>query len=173
MLAMPIMMGMDIFMGTAEIRFIIKQLGGRNAPLLQVLLAVQDAAPQRYLSEEAVNEIARLLEISRCRVYSTASFYSEISLEPRGIHLIRVCTNAPCENAGKQEIQEAIERELGITVGQTTTDGLFTLESVNCLGACFMSPAIKVDDTLYGNLTTESVVSVLDSFRKEQCHGCK
>lgn len=160
-------------MGTAEIRFIIKQLGEKKAPLLQVLLAVQDATPGRYLSEEAVNEIARILEVSRCRVYSTASFYSEISLKPRGLHLIRVCTNAPCENAGKEEILNTIERELGVTVGQTTQDGQFTLESVNCLGACFMSPAIKVDDTLYGNLTPESVVSVLNSFRKEQCYECK
>jgi NADH:ubiquinone oxidoreductase subunit E len=159
-------------MGTAEIKFIIKQLGEKKAPLLQVLLAVQDAAPGRYLSEEAVNEIARILEVPRSRVYSTASFYSEISLKPRGLHLIRVCTNAPCENAGKEEIQNTIERELGITVGETTKDGLFTLESVNCLGACFMSPAIKVDDTLYGNLTPESVVSVLHSFRKEQCYEC-
>ncbi|MDF2512577.1 MAG: iron hydrogenase [Herbinix sp.] len=159
-------------MGTAEIKFIIKQLGEKKAPLLQVLLAIQDATPGKYLSEEAVNEIARILEVSRCRVYSTASFYSEISLKPRGLHLIRVCTNSPCENAGKEEIHNAIEQELGITIGQTTPDGIFTLESVNCLGACFMSPAIKVDDTLYGNLTPESVVSVLNSFRKEQSYGC-
>ena len=81
--------------------------------------------------------------------------------------MIRVCTNAPCENAGKAEVLRAIENELGISLGQTTKDGLFTLESVNCLGACYMSPAIKVDDTVYGNLTGEEVASILSDLYEE------
>ncbi|NTV91445.1 MAG: NAD(P)H-dependent oxidoreductase subunit E, partial [Clostridiales bacterium] len=85
------------------VRDIVAQYGNEAAPLLQVLLEVQDNNPQRYVSEEEINAIARFMNISRSRVYSTASFYSEISLKPRGIHLIRVCINAPCENAGKAE----------------------------------------------------------------------
>jgi len=154
-------------MKNMDVQSIIHQFGSDKALLLQVLLAVQDANPQKYLSEEAVNQIAEILKISRSRVYSTASFYSEISLQPRGIHIIRVCTNAPCENAGKALIQKAIEQELGITVGQTTPDGLFTLESVNCLGACYMSPAIKIDDTIYGDLVPEKVASIISNLRKE------
>lgn len=147
------------------IKNIVEQLGSDKAPLLQVLIEVQDSSPQKFLSEDAVNEIAQHLNISRCRVYSTASFYSEVSLKPRGYHLIRVCTNAPCENAGKVEIQKAIEKELGITVGETTKDALFTLESVNCLGACYMSPAIKVDDKIYGNLSTTDAVAIIRNIR--------
>lgn len=154
-------------MSLTTVKDVIKQMENDKVPLLQVLLAVQDTSPNRYISEEAVNEIAHLLNISRSRVYSTASFYSEISLKPRGIHLIRVCTNAPCENAGKAEIQKALERELGVGIGQTTSDGLFTLESVNCLGACYMSPAIKVDDKIYGNLTPMDAVSIIRSLREE------
>jgi NADH:ubiquinone oxidoreductase subunit E len=153
-------------MKPVAIKNIITELGVKKAPLLQVLLAVQEANPQKFLSENAINEIAQLLGLSRCRVYSTASFYSEISLKPRGFHLIRVCTNAPCENAGKADILKSLEQELAITVGQTTSDGLFTLESVNCLGACYMSPAIKVDDTIHGDLTPEAVISIIHSLRK-------
>lgn len=154
-------------MSSVDIYNIVNEIGIDKAPLLQVLLAVQDANLQKYISEDAVNEIALLLKISRCRVYSTASYYSEISLKPRGIHIIRVCTNAPCENAGKAEILKAIEQELNITVGQTTYDGLFTLESVNCLGACYMSPAIKVDDKIYGLLTPKEAISIIRSLSKE------
>jgi NADH-quinone oxidoreductase subunit E len=154
-------------MNNMDIQKIIRQFEKNRAPLLPVLLAVQDASPQNYLSEEAVNEIARILKVSRSRVYSTASFYSEISLQPRGIHIVRVCTNAPCENAGKAFVLKAIETELGITVGQTTADGLFTLESVNCLGACYMSPAMKVDDTVYGDLVPEKAAGIIRNLRKE------
>jgi NADH:ubiquinone oxidoreductase subunit E len=134
--------------------------------LLQVLLAIQDASPENYVSEEAVNEIAHLLGISRSRVYSTASFYSAISLKPRGRHIVRVCINAPCENAGKQAVLAALEGELGVSLGGTTADGLFTLEGVSCLGACYMSPAIKIDNALYGDLTAETAVAVVRRYRE-------
>ncbi|NLI92102.1 MAG: NAD(P)H-dependent oxidoreductase subunit E [Peptococcaceae bacterium] len=158
-------------MSSTIVQDIIHQHGGDKALLLQVLLAVQDADPQKYLSEESVNEIARILEIPRSRVYSTASFYSEISLQPRGIYLIRVCTNAPCENAGKALVLQAIEKELGIGAGQTTSDGIFTVECVNCLGACYMSPAIKVNDVIYGDLTPEKAVKIIAELRKEYQDG--
>lgn len=136
------------------------------AGLLQVLLAVQDANPRNYVSEEDIQQIAGDLDCSRCRVYSTASFYDEISLTPRGENIIRVCTNAPCENAGKKEILRALEKQLQISIGGTTKDQKFTLESVNCLGACFMSPAIKINDRIYGNLTPEEVPGILDLYTK-------
>lgn len=154
-------------MSSVSVSNIVSRFKPGNIPLLQVLLSVQEANPQKFVSENDVNEIARKLNVSRGRVYSTASFYSEISLKPRGRHLIRICINAPCENAGKEEITRTLVRELGIQIGQTTVDGLFTLESVNCLGACYMSPAIKVDDTVYGNLTPESVMSIIHNLRKE------
>lgn len=154
-------------MSIAGIYAIINRMGGEKAPLLQVLLSVQDLSPLNYISEEAVNAVAHYMKIPRSRVYSTASFYSEISLKPRGAHLIRVCANAACENEGKEEISKAIEREIGAIAGQTSPDGLFTLESVSCLGACYMSPAIKVDDTVYGHMTPEEAVSIIRSIREE------
>jgi len=141
----------------------------KNA-LLQILLSVQDADPRNYVSEENINQIAQMLNLSRSRVYSTASFYSEISLNPRGFHLIRVCTNAPCDNDGKAGILKAIEKTLGIRIGETTKDDMFTLESVNCLGACYMSPAIKIDDQVYGNLTPKETISILKSIMEADEH---
>ena len=137
-------------------------------PLLQVLLEYQSANPQNYISEKDVNNIARELKLSRSRVYSTASFYSEISLSPRGRHVIRICCNAPCENAGKAEIERAIGTELNISVNETTGDGEFTLESVNCLGACYMSPAMKIDDEIYGNLTAAEAVNIIRGIRENE-----
>ena len=145
---------------------IINNMEGRQA-LLQILLAVQDASPENYVSEDAVNDIAYMLNVSRSRVYSTASFYSVISLKPRGRHIVRVCINAPCENAGKKEIVEVLEDQLGIRLGETTADKQFTLEGVSCLGACYVSPAIKIDDTLYGDLTPELVVAILREYQEE------
>lgn len=138
----------------------------RNHTLLPVLLEYQKANPRNYISEVDVKEIAKKLNLSKSRVYSTASFYSEISLAPRGKHLIRICCNAPCENAGKEAIHRAISDKLGICVNETTEDGLFTLEIVNCLGACYMSPAMKIDDQIYGNLTPESAVGIIQGMEK-------
>jgi NADH:ubiquinone oxidoreductase subunit E len=157
------------FMSTlqAAVQDIVGVLGAEKGGLLQILLAVQDASPESYVSEDAINEVAHLLNISRSRVYSTASFYSVISLKPRGRHIVRVCINAPCENAGKQEIVAVLEDQLGVKLGQTTRDGLFTLEGVSCLGACYMSPAVKIDNELYGELTPDMVPGIINRYRKE------
>ncbi|MBP2655220.1 MAG: putative hydrogenase (Fe-only hydrogenase) (ferredoxin bidirectional hydrogenase), subunit [Firmicutes bacterium] len=149
-----------------SVREIINGMEGKQA-LLQILLAVQDASPENYVSEDAVNDIAYMLNVSRSRVYSTASFYSVISLKPRGRHIVQVCINAPCENAGKQEILAVLEDQLGVKLGETTADRQFTLEGVSCLGACYVSPAIKIDDRLYGDLTPELVVSILREYQEE------
>lgn len=148
------------------VRNIVNSMGGEKTALLQILLAIQDGSPENYVSEEAINEVAHLLHVSRSRVYSTASFYSVISLKPRGRHIIRVCINAPCENAGKEAIIATLEDHLGVKLGQTTADGQFTLEGVSCLGACYMSPAMKIDHDLYGDLTPETVVALLKGYRK-------
>ena len=149
---------------------IVAKLGREKEALLAILLAVQDASQENFVSEQAVNEISRLLNISRSRVYSTASFYSEISLRPRGRHIVRLCINAPCEDAGKEDIRKALEEELGITIGETTSDKLFSLEGVSCLGACYMSPAIKIDERVFGNLTPDTAVKILRDFKEEMRH---
>ena len=138
-----------------------------QTPLLQALLAAQDANPRNYVSDEDIERISAELNVTRCRVYSTATFYDEISLQPRGKNIIRVCCNAPCENAGKKEILTALKNLLQIDIGETTADESFTLESVNCLGGCYMSPAIKINDRIYGNLSPHDIPVIIDSHRRE------
>lgn len=154
-------------MHNIQIKEIISNLGGKKAPLLQVLLAVQDNNDQHYISDEDINVISKEMQLSRCRVYSTTSFYSELSLSPRGKNIIRICTNSPCENSGKEELHEKLKEILEINIGETTQDGKFTLESVNCLGACYMSPAIKINDRLFGEVTGGDLAEILKTFDKE------
>ena len=148
------------------VKEIVAEVGESKTALLPILLAVQKASRDNCVNETSMNEIASLLRLSRSRVYSTASFYSEIALQPRGRNIVQVCINAPCENAGKDAIVRALETELGVTLGETTSDAAFTLEGVNCLGACYMSPAIKVNGALYGNLTADKAVSVIREYQK-------
>ena len=159
-------------MSMYTVQEVIANMDKENPLLLQVLLAVQDANPLNYVSVAEMSEIATILGVTKSRVFSTASFYSEISLTPRGRHLIRVCTNAPCENAGKEELVKAIEKELNISIGQTTADQYFTLESVNCLGACFMAPAIKIDKQIYGDLTPDKAVQIIRKMRGANNDEC-
>ncbi len=151
-----------------SVQAIISELGSSKTALLPILLAVQDASPAHYVNEAAINEIAARLKLSRSRVYSTASFYSEISLRPRGRNLVQVCVNAPCENAGKTAILQALESELAVALGETSADARFTLEGVNCLGACYLSPAIKVNGRLYGNLTAAAAIEVIRQCKEAQ-----
>ena len=153
-------------MANQSVREIISAMRDQQTPLLQVLLAVQDANHQNYVSEEDIRQISAELNCSRCRVYSTASFYDEIALSPRGENIIRVCTNAPCENAGKQAILDTLKKLLQIDIGGTTYDQRFTLESVNCLGACYMSPAIKINETIYGDLQPGDIPGILARYRQ-------
>lgn len=144
-----------------RLKQLIAGLAERNTPLLQILLAVQDANSENYISEENIQDISEALKVSRCRVYSTATFYDEISLRPRGRNIIRVCSNAPCQNAGKDRILEALKELLQIELGETTGDRRFTLESVSCLGGCYMSPAIKINDRVFGNLAPEDIPGII------------
>ncbi len=152
-------------MDSKRIEKIIDEMGGKDSPLLQVLLAVQDESPNHYISEESVGTIAKHMGITRGRVYSTSSFYSEISLKPRGRNIIRICTNAPCENAGKLQVQNALKDLLNIDIGETTEDQLFTLESVNCLGSCYMTPALKINETIFGNVKKEELPQIIGRFK--------
>lgn len=153
-------------MEDTKIKRIISDMGDSHPPLLQVLLAVQDANPQNYVSEANIQQISKELKVTRCRVYSTATFYDEISLKPRGKNIIRVCSNAPCENAGKKEILTALKNLLQIDIGQTTADQSFTLESVSCLGGCYMSPAIKINDRIFGNLSPQDLPEIIALYQK-------
>ncbi len=110
---------------------------------------------------EAILEIARVCGTSQADVLGVATFYSFISLEPRGMHIVRLCETISCSMKGSADILEAVEKELGIRAGQTTPDGRITLETTSCLGLCDQSPAMLVDDTPHSRLTPERACEIV------------
>jgi len=118
-----------------------------------------------YLPEHALTSLADELGISVVDVYAAATFYRALPLKFTGRHVIRVCKSVPCYLKSNRPIIEAIEKELGIGPGQTSRDGLFSLEMVNCIGACDKAPAMMIDDTVFGDLTPEKVPEILAGYR--------
>jgi len=132
------------------------------------LLAALYLAQEQYgwLSPEAIERVASRLELSPGQVYTTASFYTMFKLEPRGKYLVQVCEGLSCYLAGGAEpILEHIARRLDIKPGETTDDGRFTLEVVQCLAACGTAPALRINDELYENMTFELIDALLEKLR--------
>lgn len=118
-----------------------------------------------YVPDHALTGLARQLGIPIVDVYAAATFYRSLSLRPMGRHLISLCKSVPCYLKHNQAIADAIERELSIRPGETTADGLFSLELVNCIGACDKGPAMMIDDDVFGNLTSEGVREILAGYQ--------
>ena len=117
-----------------------------------------------YVSEESMNHISQDLELPLGHVYGVTTFYSFLSTRPLGRHVIRICKSVPCFLQNGEMMAVAIEKELGINPGETTSDGRFSFELTNCIGACDQAPAMLVDDEVYGDLTPEKIGEILQSF---------
>ena len=145
---------------TVEVDRIVDAHGPERQSLIQVL---QDANEKfNYLPEEALRRISGRLDIPYAEVYGTASFYKAFSLEPRGEHIIQVCMGTACHVRGAQRVLEELERRLDIEAGQTSKDRKFTLETVNCLGACALAPVVAVDGRFHGQMVPGKVPEMLD-----------
>ena len=108
------------------------------------------------------------LEIPFSEVFGTASFYKAFSLEPKGEHIVQVCMGTACHVRGAPLILEELEKVLSIQDGMTTDDGLFTLETVNCLGACALGPIVCIDGEYHGNMTMAGVPKIIDTYVKKE-----
>jgi len=114
-----------------------------------------------YLPADALRRVAERLQVPLIQVYSVATFFKAFSLVPRGRRSIQVCLGTACHVRGAQAILEEIERDLNVRAGGTTDDGEFTLETVNCLGACALGPIIMIDDEYHGQMTPAKVREIL------------
>jgi len=130
--------------------------------LVSILQDIQ--SEYNYLPREVLEEVSQSLDIPLTRLYSIATFFKAFSLKPRGRHLINVCLGTACHVRGAVRILEAIERELGINPGETTKDLKYTLETVNCVGACALGPIVVVDGEHIGEMKTERVKPILASY---------
>ncbi len=127
--------------------------------LVSILQDVQ--AECNYLPADALRRIAERLQIPLIQVYSVATFFKAFSLVPRGRHSIHVCIGTACHVRGARAIVEEIERDLNVKAGGTTDDGEYTLETVNCVGACALGPIIMIDDEYHGQMTPRKVQELL------------
>jgi NADH-quinone oxidoreductase subunit E len=117
-----------------------------------------------YLSEDALKEVSSGLGVPVSRVYSVATFFKAFTLKPRGRHLINVCLGTACHVRGAIKVLDGIERKLGIQPGGTTEDFKYTLETVNCLGACALGPIVVIDGKYHGEMSSSKVDALLESY---------
>jgi [NiFe] hydrogenase diaphorase moiety large subunit len=147
-----------------EISRLAEQYGTARSGLLPILQAIQ--AKYHHISDFAMQEIARLLDIHPVEVYGVVTFYSFLRTETTGRFIIRLCRTISCHMAGKSRVARQLENELGIAFGETTSDGHFTLEYANCLGLCDQGPALLVNDTAFTNVTPEKVHDIISGCRR-------
>jgi len=120
-----------------------------------------------FIPRESIDEISNYLEIPITNVYSIATFYKALSLKPKGKYIIKVCNGTACHIRGSDKILDEINSLLKIKPGQTTEDGLFSVEIVNCVGACALAPVMVINDKYFGNMTKDKLKEVLDSYIQE------
>jgi len=136
----------------------------RQSALLPALYAAQGEIG--YLPDEALDEVAELLDLPPAEVGSVASFYTMFYRHPVGKNIISLCTNLSCHLLGADTLAAYLSKKLGIGNGETTADGKITLEFVECIGACDFAPAMLVNGTLYKNMTEEKVDRLIEELQK-------
>ncbi|MGC9470761.1 MAG: NADH-quinone oxidoreductase subunit NuoE [Bacteroidales bacterium] len=153
----------------SEIATLVKELadkhGRKRESLIPILQGVVEK--ERYLSDEAMTEIARELDIAAAQVYGTATFYSFLDTVPRGKYVIRICKTISCSMKNGNEVIKAISDILKIQVGETTPDKKFTLLEANCLGWCHKGPAMLINDTPYTELTPQKVREIIAEYKRK------
>lgn len=152
-----------------EIKELVKSLADQHGRCRENLIPILQGIirEQRYLSDEAMTEVARELDIAAAQVYGTATFYSFLDTKPRGKFVIRVCRTITCSMKGKNLILQEIEDLLKIKVGETTQNNKFTLLETNCLGWCHKGPAMLINDEAYTELTQEKVRDIINEYIKK------
>jgi NADH-quinone oxidoreductase subunit E len=137
----------------------------KRSVLVPTLLYAQDEIG--YLSDEVITELATRLELTELDVRNVISYYSMLTTKPRGKYNVQVCTNIACLLRGGEELLQHCEKKLGIRHKGTTADGLFSLEEVECIGACSWAPAVQVNYDFHENLTTEKMDTVLEEYGRK------
>ena len=132
------------------------------------LAMLQDMQRQfNYIPREGMEALADYLGCPLSSLYAMATFYKALSLKPKGKHIIKLCDGTACHIRGANTLVGGVTSLLGIAPGETSADGLFSLELVNCLGSCALAPVLMVDGTYYGNMTLEKLPGVLNRYREE------
>lgn len=144
----------------------ISEFGNQEKSLIAILQRAQEV--YRYLPREIFPYLSERLSISEARIYGVATFYENFSLEKKGKYVVKVCDGTACHVRKSIPILEALRKELGLSEEKKTTDdGLFTVETVSCLGACSSAPAVMVNDEIYPTMTPETAVELIKKIQEE------
>ena len=150
---------------------ILEKHGRKPSRLVPILQAVQEE--YRYLPTEVLTYVATALDVSPARVFGVATFYSHFAIEPKGRHIVRLCDGTACHVKDSVPILDAIRKRLGLEgKNTTTTDMMFTVETVACLGACGLAPVVVVDDQIHGQMTPESGVKLIEDILVKEQEPC-
>ncbi|MDF2839718.1 MAG: dehydrogenase [Clostridia bacterium] len=147
----------------SKLESIINEHKNQQGALMPVLNETQELFG--YLPEEAQKRISEELDISMAEIYGVATFYSRFTLKPRGKHTIGVCLGTACYVKNAQEIIDRIKKEIKISAGETTDDGLFTLEATRCIGCCGLAPVMTVGEDVYGKIVPEDVTDIIKKYQ--------
>lgn len=148
------------------LKAVLAEKGTSAAALIPILQTVQEK--YRYLPEEAIAEVATALGLSPATVYGVATFYAQFSLEPKGKYVIKVCDGTACHVRGSRPVYEALCKRVNLVDGRSTTSNrMYTVETVSCLGACVLAPVITINDRVYGHVTTDAINIIIDTLERE------
>jgi len=153
-------------MEASKVDAIVDQYKSDASSLLAIMQDIQDEA--RYLPREALERVCERLEIPISRIYQMATFFESFHLEPRGKHICTVCMGTACHVRGATRLVEQLERDLKIDSGQTTEDLKFTIEEVNCVGACALGPLVIIDGEYHGNVTSARLTKTITKLQKAE-----
>jgi NADH-quinone oxidoreductase subunit E len=140
-----------------------------SSSLIPLLQSAQDS--YGFIPESAIYYISEIVGIPAADIYGVITFYTQFRLKPLGRYLIKICEGTACHVNGAKKILKTVYNELGITVGETDEEGLFSLQSVACLGCCSLSPVMMINNQTYGRLTVEKVKMILEEYRKGKTGG--
>ena len=150
-----------------DLKDIIKSYkGAGRESLIPLLQNIQES--QGFLSRESVYLASEVLDLPSSKIYGVATFYNQFRFEPKGKYHIQVCRGTACHVLGSATVLEKLEKELKCKAGQTTRDGLFSIEVVACIGACGLAPVINVNGTFHAKVTGESITGIVKSYRSKE-----
>ena len=150
-------------MTNGQVDKIINKYVGKEGVLIQLLLEIQ--RQENWISKDTITRINERLGIPLTDIYRVVSFYTALSLKPRGKHIVRVCAGTACYVRGAQRVLDAAERAIGIKAGETSGDLKFTLETVNCLGCCALGPVVEINGKYHGTATPSQMEQIIERKR--------
>jgi len=139
--------------------------GGRDS-LIPLLQAIQEE--EGFLSQDSVVKVGRQLGLPASKIFGVATFYNQFRFEPKGRFHVQVCRGTACHVLGSATVLQELEKELKIKAGQTTRDGMFSIEVVACIGACGLAPVICINGNFHAKVTGESIKEIIENYRKEE-----